>query len=60
MMGSDASSRRRHNGTATKTGTTISIGPIAMALIVGGVLLAVAWAMVDATLIIADGYTGFL
>jgi hypothetical protein len=31
-----------------------------MALIVGGVLVAVAWAMVDATLIIADGYTGFL
>jgi hypothetical protein len=56
MVGSDASSLRRHNGTATK----ISIGLIAMALIVGGVLLAVALAMVDMTLIIADGYTGFL
>jgi hypothetical protein len=60
MMRSDASSRLRHNGEDTKTGTTISIGLIAIALIVAGVLLAAAWVMLEALPIIADEYARFV
>jgi hypothetical protein len=60
MMRSDASSHLRRIGKAIKAGTTIGIGMTAMALIVGGLLLVVAWAMVDAALIIADEYASFV
>ncbi len=60
MMRSDASSCLRHDGEDPRTGTTISIGLIAIALIVAGVLLGVAWAMVEAPPIITHQYIGFV
>jgi hypothetical protein len=59
MMRLDASSRLRRLGKAMKTGTTIGIA-IALALIVGGVLLGVAWMMIEAGPIIADEYASFV
>ena len=60
MMRSGASSCLRYDGEDTRTGTTISIGLIAIALIVGGVLLGVAWAMVEVFPIITDQYVSFV
>jgi hypothetical protein len=60
MMRSDVSSRLRHMGKAIKTGKTIGIVVIAMVLIVGGVLLGLAWMMMEAIPIIADEYASFV
>lgn len=60
MMRSDVSSPLRHDSQDTTTGTTITIGLIAMALIVGGVLLGVGWAMVEACPIVARELAGFV
>jgi len=60
MMRSDVSSRLRRVGKAMKSGRTIGIALIAMALIVGGVLLGVAWVMMEAIPIIADEYASFV
>jgi len=60
MMRSDVSSRLRRMGKAIKTGRTIGIVVIAMVLIVGGVLLGLAWMMMEAIPIIADEYASFV
>ena len=60
MMTSDVSSCLRRTGNAMRTGRTIGIALIAIALIVVGALLALAWVMMEAIPIITDQYASFV